>query len=127
MATKEVDNREAPVGAGAFVHIALCEVYKIFRATDGILIFSVVSRDQLTSSKSGKKWEHLEWTTIRVFKPQGFKLTEGDRLQIDGKLRTESFTDKKTNQKIYRTGVVAVQVVAFDVDDKRTIVFEETI
>lgn len=65
--------------------------------------------------KEGARKERTEWHTVVVWGARGEGLSKvldkGDRIAVEGGLRTSSYEDKKTGDKRYKTEVVANEVV----------------
>lgn len=72
--------------------------------------FSIATDERFTD-KSGEKQERTEWHNIvawsRLAEICGQYLRKGKLVYIEGSLRTDSWDDKETGQKKYRTEIVA--------------------
>jgi single-strand DNA-binding protein len=72
--------------------------------------FSLATDDRWTD-KSGEKQERTEWHNIvawgKLAEICGQYLRKGKLVYIDGAIRTDSWDDKETGQKKYRTEIVA--------------------
>lgn len=72
--------------------------------------FSIATDDRWTD-KSGEKQERTEWHNIvawgKLAEICGQYLRKGKLVYIDGSIRTESWDDKETGQKKYKTTIVA--------------------
>jgi len=90
------------------------------RSTPGgttVAKFSVATDDRYTD-KSGEKQERTEWHNITAFGKLaeicGQYLRKGKLVYIDGSIRYDSWDDKETGQKKYRTEIVANQMQMLD-------------
>ena len=72
--------------------------------------FTMATDDRFTD-KSGEKQERTEWHNIeawdRLAEICGQYLRKGSLVYIEGSIRTESWDDKETGVKKYRTKIVA--------------------
>ena len=72
--------------------------------------FTLATDDRFTD-KSGEKQERTEWHNIetwdRLAEICGQYLRKGSLVYIEGSIRTESWDDKETGVKKYRTKIVA--------------------
>ena len=72
--------------------------------------FTIATDDRFTD-KSGEKQERTEWHNIeawdRLGEICGQYLRKGSLVYIEGSIRTESWDDKETGVKKYRTKIVA--------------------
>ena len=72
--------------------------------------FSIATDDRYTD-KSGEKQERTEWHNItawgKLAEICGQYLRKGKLVYIEGSIRTDSWDDKETGQKKYRTEIVA--------------------
>ena len=72
--------------------------------------FTMATDDRFTD-KSGEKQERTEWHNIeawdRLAEICGQYLRKGSLVYIEGSIRTESWDDKETGMKKYRTKIVA--------------------
>jgi single-strand DNA-binding protein len=79
-----------------------------------IASFSIATTETWADAK-GAKQEHTEWTRIETFgKYAEFVekfVTKGASLYVEGKLRTDSWDDKKSGEKKYATKVMAERIV----------------
>ena len=83
------------------------------RSTPGgtsVAKFSLATDDRYTD-KNGEKQERTEWHNItawgKLAEICGQYLKKGKLIYIEGKIRTDSWDDKETGQKRYRTEIVA--------------------
>lgn len=90
------------------------------RSTPGgttVAKFSVATDDRYTD-KNGEKQERTEWHNITAFGKLaeicGQYLRKGKLVYIDGSIRYDSWDDKETGQKRYRTEIVANQMQMLD-------------
>jgi single-strand DNA-binding protein len=64
-----------------------------------------------TDKQSGQKKEETEWHDVEVWGKQaeqcGEFLSKGRQVYVEGRLKTDSWDDKQTNQKRFRVKVVA--------------------
>lgn len=79
--------------------------------------FSIATDEKFTD-KSGEKQERTEWHNIvawaRLGEICGQYLRKGKLVYIEGSLRTDSWEDKETKQKKYRTEVIAQTMQMLD-------------
>ena len=72
--------------------------------------FSLATDERFTD-KSGEKQERTEWHNIvawgKLGEICGQYLRKGRLVYIDGSIRTDSWDDKETGQKKYRTEIIA--------------------
>ncbi len=72
--------------------------------------FSIATDEKFTD-KSGERQERTEWHNIvawaKLAEICGQYLKKGKLVYIEGSLRTDSWDDKETGQKKYRTEIVA--------------------
>src|ERR1044072_7473104 len=70
-----------------------------------------VATDERYTDKNGEKQERTEWHNIvawaRLGEICGQYLRKGKLVYIEGSIRTDSWDDKETGQKKYRTEIVA--------------------
>lgn len=70
-----------------------------------------VATDEKFTNRAGEKQERTEWHNITAWDKLaeicGQYLKKGKLVYIEGSLRTESWDDKETGQKKYRTEIVA--------------------
>ncbi len=68
--------------------------------------------------KSGEWVDKTEWHQITVWAKLAEivnqYVTKGSKLYVEGKLQTESWEDKQSGEKKYRTGVTANEIVLLD-------------
>lgn len=79
--------------------------------------FSIATDDRWTD-KSGEKQERTEWHNIvawgKLAEICGQYLRKGKLVYIDGSIRTESWDDKESGQKRYKTTIVADNMQMLD-------------
>jgi len=79
--------------------------------------FSIATDEKFTD-KSGQKQERTEWHNIvawgKLAEICGQYLRKGKLVYIDGSIRTESWDDKETGVKKYRTDIVAKDMQMLD-------------
>ena len=79
--------------------------------------FSLATDDRYTD-KNGEKQERTEWHNItawgKLAEICGQYLRKGKLVYIEGSIRTDSWDDKETGQKKYRTEIVANQMQMLD-------------
>ncbi len=79
--------------------------------------FSLATDEKFTD-KNGQKQERTEWHNIVVWGKLaeicGQYLRKGKLVYIDGSIRTESWDDKETGVKKYRTDIVAKDMQMLD-------------
>ena len=77
-----------------------------------------VATDEKFTDKSGEKQERTEWHNIaawgRLGEICGQYLRKGKLVYIEGSLRTDSWDDKETGQKRYKTEIVAREMKMLD-------------
>jgi single-strand DNA-binding protein len=77
-----------------------------------------VATDEKFTDKSGEKQERTEWHNIaawdRLGEICGQYLKKGKLVYIEGSLRTESWDDKESGQKKYRTEIIAREMKMLD-------------
>ena len=70
-----------------------------------------IATDERFTDKSGEKQERTEWHNIaawgKLAEICGQYLRKGKLVYIEGSIRTDSWDDKETGQKRYRTEIVA--------------------
>lgn len=73
--------------------------------------FSIAISERYKDKTSGEMKEITEWVNIVMFgklaEIAGEYLTKGSKVYVEGKLKTEKYTDKTTGQDRYTTKVVA--------------------
>lgn len=73
--------------------------------------FSIAISERYKDKNSGEMKEITEWVNIVMFgklaEIAGEYLTKGSKVYVEGKLKTEKYTDKTTGQDRYTTKVVA--------------------
>lgn len=85
--------------------------------------FSIATDERFTD-KSGEKQERTEWHNIvawaRLAEICGQYLKKGKLVYIEGSIRTDSWDDKETGQKKYRTEIIArdMQMLGSKGDDE---------
>ncbi|HEV2718407.1 MAG TPA: single-stranded DNA-binding protein [Thermoanaerobaculia bacterium] len=79
--------------------------------------FSLATDEKFTD-RNGEKQERTEWHNIVVWGKLaeicGQYLRKGKLVYIDGSIRTDSWDDKETGQKKYRTEIVAQNMKMLD-------------
>src|SRR5207244_4482326 len=90
------------------------------RSTPGgtsVAKFSIATDDRYTD-KNGEKQERTEWHNIvawgKLAEICGQYLRKGKLIYIEGSIRTDSWDDKETGQKRYRTEIIANQMQKLD-------------
>jgi len=77
-----------------------------------------VATDEKFTDKNGEKQERTEWHNIaawgRLGEICGQYLRKGKLVYLEGSLRTESWDDKESGQKRYRTEIVAREMKMLD-------------
>jgi single-strand DNA-binding protein len=94
------------------------------RATPGgttVCKFTLATDEKFTD-RNGEKVERTEWHNIVAFGKLGDicaeYLRKGKLVYIDGSIRTDSWDDKKTGQKKFRTEIVAQNMKMLDRRDE---------
>ena len=79
--------------------------------------FSLATDDRYTD-KSGEKQERTEWHNIvawgKLAEICGQYLRKGKLIYIEGSIRTDTWDDKETGRKKYRTEIIANQMQMLD-------------
>jgi single-strand DNA-binding protein len=90
------------------------------RSTPGgqtVAKFSLATDEKFTD-KSGEKQERTEWHNIvawaRLAEICGQYLRKGSLVYIEGSIRTDSWEDKESGQKKYRTEIIAREMKMLD-------------
>lgn len=77
-----------------------------------------IATDERFTDRSGEKQERTEWHNIvawsKLAEICGQYLKKGKLVYIEGSLRTDSWDDKETGQKRYRTEIVAQNMQMLD-------------
>jgi single-strand DNA-binding protein len=77
-----------------------------------------LATDEKFTDKSGEKQERTEWHNIvawaRLAEICGQYLRKGSLVYIEGSIRTDSWEDKESGQKRYRTEIVAREMKMLD-------------
>ena len=77
-----------------------------------------VATDERYTDKNGEKQERTEWHNIvawaRLGEICGQYLRKGKLVYIEGSIRTDSWDDKETGQKRYRTEIIARDMKMLD-------------
>jgi len=77
-----------------------------------------VATDERFTDKSGEKQERTEWHNVAAWGKLGEicgqYLRKGKLVYIEGSIRTESWDDKESGQKKYRTEIVAREMKMLD-------------
>jgi single-strand DNA-binding protein len=77
-----------------------------------------IATDERYTDRSGAKQERTEWHNIvawdKLAEICGQYLRKGKLVFIEGRIRTESWDDKETGQKRYRTEIVAREMQMLD-------------
>jgi single-strand DNA-binding protein len=77
-----------------------------------------VATDERYTDKSGEKQERTEWHNIvawaRLAEICGQYLRKGSLVYIEGSIRTDSWEDKESGQKKYRTEIIAREMKMLD-------------
>lgn len=77
-----------------------------------------MATDERFTDKSGEKQERTEWHNIvawaRLAEICGQYLRKGSLVYIEGSIRTDSWEDKESGQKRYRTEIIAREMKMLD-------------
>ena len=77
-----------------------------------------MATDEKFTDKSGEKQERTEWHNIvawaRLAEICGQYLRKGSLVYIEGSIRTDSWEDKESGQKRYRTEIIAREMKMLD-------------
>ncbi|HYK04436.1 MAG TPA: single-stranded DNA-binding protein, partial [Thermoanaerobaculia bacterium] len=77
-----------------------------------------VATDEKFTDRAGEKQERTEWHNIvawaKLAEICGQYLRKGKLVYIDGSIRTDSWDDKETGQKKYRTEIIANNMQMLD-------------
>ena len=76
--------------------------------------FSIATTETYKNSKSGERTSHTEWHNITMWRGLAEiadkYLHKGDKVLIEGKIRTRSWEDKGSGQTRYSTEILADQM-----------------
>jgi single-strand DNA-binding protein len=76
--------------------------------------FSIATTETYKNSKSGERTSHTEWHNITLWRGLAEiadkYLHKGDKVLIEGKIRTRSWEDKESGQTRYSTEILADQM-----------------
>lgn len=76
--------------------------------------FSIATTETYKNSKSGERTSHTEWHNITMWRGLAEiadkYLHKGDKVLIEGKIRTRSWEDKESGQTRYSTEILADQM-----------------
>jgi len=76
--------------------------------------FSIATTETFKNRKSGERTSHTEWHNIILWKGLAEiadkYLHKGDKVLIEGKIRTRSWEDKESGQTRYSTEILADQM-----------------
>ncbi len=77
-----------------------------------------IATDERYTDRNGEKQERTEWHNItawgKLAEICGQYLRKGKLVYVEGSIRTDSWDDKETGQKRYRTEIVANQMQMLD-------------
>jgi single-strand DNA-binding protein len=77
-----------------------------------------IATDERFTDRNGEKQERTEWHNIvawgKLGEICGQYLKKGKLVYIDGSIRTDSWDDKETGQKRYRTEIIAANMKMLD-------------
>lgn len=77
-----------------------------------------IATDERYTDRAGEKQERTEWHNIvawgKLAEICGQYLRKGKLVYIDGQIRTDSWDDKESGQKRYRTEIIANQMQMLD-------------
>jgi len=77
-----------------------------------------IATDERYTDKSGQRQERTEWHNIvawsKLAEICGQYLRKGKLVYIEGSIRTDSWDDKESGQKRYRTEIIAQQMQMLD-------------
>jgi single-strand DNA-binding protein len=80
-----------------------------------------IATDERYTDRNGEKQERTEWHNIvawgKLGEICGQYLRKGKLVYIDGSIRTDSWDDKETGQKRYRTEIIAQNMKMLDKRD----------
>jgi single-strand DNA-binding protein len=84
--------------------------------------FSLATSESWKDKKTGQLVENTEWHNIttygRLAEIVNQYVKKGAKVYIEGKLKTEEWTDKDTGKKCYKTGIVAHELQIISNKDK---------
>ena len=90
---------------------------KFLPSGDAVTTFSIAT-SEAWKDKDGVDQQRSEWHNIVAFKKLaeicGQYLKKGAKVYIEGQLRTQSWDDKDTGKKMYRTEIVANEMQMLD-------------
>jgi single-strand DNA-binding protein len=73
-----------------------------------------VATSRRWADKDGERQEETEWHDVEVWGKQAETASEhlakGRQVYVEGRLKTDAWTDKQTGQKRFRTKIIAEQV-----------------
>ena len=76
--------------------------------------FSIATTETYKNSKSGERTSHTEWHNITLWRGLAEiadkYLHKGDKVLIEGKIKTRSWQDKESGQTRYSTEILADQM-----------------
>ncbi len=76
--------------------------------------FSIATTETYKNSKSGERTSHTEWHNITLWRGLAEiadkYLHKGDKVLIEGRIRTRSWEDKESGQTRYTTEILADQM-----------------
>ena len=76
--------------------------------------FSIATTETFKSSKTGERTSHTEWHNITLWRGLAEiadkYLHKGDKVMIEGKIRTRNWEDKESGQTRYSTEILADQM-----------------
>jgi len=97
------------------------------RYTEGgkpVARLSVATTRRWTNRESGETVEETEWHRVSVWGKQAEMcdkfLSKGNKVHVEGRLRTSSWDDKETGKKRYSTEVVAENVAFLTMDQHQS-------
>ncbi len=90
---------------------------KVLPSGTSVCKFSLATDEKFTD-RSGEKQERTEWHNVvawgKLADICGQYLVKGKLIYVEGSLRTESWDDKESGKKMYRTEIVARDVRFLD-------------
>jgi single-strand DNA-binding protein len=98
-----------------------------YKYTDGgkpVARLAVATTRRWTNKESGETVEETEWHRISVWGKQADVcdkyVSKGDKVHIEGRLRTSSWEEKDTGKKKYSTEIVAENICLLPSDKNRS-------
>jgi single-strand DNA-binding protein len=89
-----------------------------------VATFSIATNERY-KDKSGEWQDKTEWHNLKAFQRTaeiiGEYCTKGSKVYVEGRLQTESWDDKETGQKKYKTSIIVNDLVLLGGDRKQEV------